>query len=92
MNRDIYQKIASLSDDKTALAILASIEEMNNKYLAIFGTRYPDLIKYRQEDESIKKLYLRMLEIIGTLKEQYKLLSNLTKLKQKLNLPEDTCI
>jgi hypothetical protein len=30
MNRDIYQKIASLSDDKTALAILATNREMNN--------------------------------------------------------------
>jgi hypothetical protein len=29
MNRDIYQKIASLSDDKTALAILATNKEMN---------------------------------------------------------------
>jgi hypothetical protein len=73
MNRDIYQKIASLSDDKTALAILATNKEMNKDiyYLVIFGNRYPDLIKYRKDNESIKNLYLRSLQSIGKLKEEY---------------------
>jgi hypothetical protein len=35
MNKDIYQKIASLSDDTTALGILAINREMN-KVLLIF--------------------------------------------------------
>jgi hypothetical protein len=71
MNRDILQKIASLSDDKTALAILATNREMNKYYPVIFGNRYPDLIQYKKENESLKKLYLRSLEVIGTLKEQF---------------------
>jgi hypothetical protein len=73
MNKDILQKIASLSEDKTALAILATNREMNKDiyYLAIFGKRYPDLIQYRKENESIKHLYLRSLEAIGILKEQF---------------------
>jgi hypothetical protein len=73
MNRDIYQKIASLSDDRTVLAILATNKEMNKDiyYMTIFGNRYPDLIKYRKENESIKHLYLRSLETIGILKEQF---------------------
>jgi hypothetical protein len=73
MNRDIYQKIAEKSDDKTALLTLSSIRQMDKDiyYGTVFGKRYPDLIKYRKENESIKHLYLRMLESIGKIKEQF---------------------
>jgi ankyrin repeat protein len=73
ISKDILQKIASVSDERTALAILASNKEMNKDiyYLAVFGKRYPDLIKYRQENEPFKKLYLRTLEIIRILKTYY---------------------
>jgi hypothetical protein len=69
--KDILQIIAENSDDKTALAILATNKEMNKYYHNIFRKRYPDLIQYRKENESLKKLYLRSLEVIGTLKEQF---------------------
>jgi hypothetical protein len=73
ISKDILQKIASLSDDGTTLAILATSKEMNKDiyYLAILGKRYPDLIQYRKDNESLKKLYLRSLEVIGILKEQF---------------------
>jgi hypothetical protein len=73
LNRDIYQKIAEQSDDKTAINILDSNKEMNKDiyYIAIFGNRYPDLIKYRKDNESIKHLYLRSLKAIGKLKEEF---------------------
>jgi ankyrin repeat protein len=73
MNKDIYQKIASLADDKTALNLLIGIKQMDKDiyYLAIFGNRYPELIQYRKENETIKQLYLRMLETIGLLKEEF---------------------
>jgi hypothetical protein len=44
---------------------------MNKYYPVIFGNRYPDLIQYRKGNESLKKLYLRSLEAIGILKEQF---------------------
>jgi ankyrin repeat protein len=71
--RNILQKIAENSDDKTALAILATNKEMNKDlyYDVIFGKRYPDLIRYRGPNLSVKKLYLGSLEIIGKLKEQF---------------------
>lgn len=80
MNKDIYQKIASLADDKTALRILASHKDLyNDKYFQIiFGERYPDLIKFKSQktsDElykvSLKDFYLKKLEEIGKLREKY---------------------
>jgi ankyrin repeat protein len=73
--KDILQKIAENADDKTALRILATNKEMNKNiyYQAVFGNRYPDLIKYREENESLKHLYLRMLETIGLVEEEFKI-------------------
>lgn len=71
---DLLQKIAEENDDVTALSILSSTKKMYNDYyfINIFGKRYPELINYRKEGESIKHLYLRMLGIIGLLREEFK--------------------
>ena len=72
-SKDVLQKIAEKSDDKTALRLLSSNKELNNDYYfrLIFGSRYPDLIEYKNEIESFRHSYLRFLKAIGQLKEQY---------------------
>jgi ankyrin repeat protein len=73
MNEYLYQKIAENSDDITALRLLSSDFSLYNDYYfhSIFGKRYPDLIKYKKEGETLKHLYLKSLKNIGLLKEKY---------------------
>ena len=64
-SKDVLQKLAENSDDITALKILSS-----DYFQRVFGKRYPDLIKYNHET-SIRKFYLKALNQIGRLKEEF---------------------
>lgn len=76
--KDVDLFIAEKLDDVSAMRFLMTIPELyTEKNIAfIFGKRYPDLIRYRKEGESLKALYLRMLLYIRLLKEEFDIIYN----------------
>lgn len=74
MNKDIYAKIASLTeDDRTILNMLSVNKKFNNPefFQLIFNNKYPQFIKYKQDNETWKEYYLKMIYYITLLDEKF---------------------
>lgn len=75
-DKDIYEYIVGLADDRTVLNMLAVNKKFNDDlyFKKILEKRYPLLlIKYKNEDETYKQFYLRMVKYIAELWEVYKI-------------------
>ena len=70
---DVYQHIASFSDDVTVLRMLSTNRKFNDPILfqRMIRNRYPLLEKYKLPDEDWKHFYLRMIQAIYSLAEDY---------------------
>ena len=76
--RDIYLKIADevVQRDEDDMIILNMLR-VNKKYYKdehfqrLMQKRYPLLIKYKRQNESWKRFYLRMIHYISLLKEEF---------------------
>jgi len=76
--KDIYLKVASFADDEDIIRMLS----VNKKYRAfddpnffinILKTRYPLLIRFKNDDETWKQFYLRMIYYLAKLREELSL-------------------
>ena len=74
-DKDIYEYIVNLADDRTVLNMLAVSRRFNDDsyFKKILETRYPLLLEFKEESESYKKFYLQMIKNIAILWEQYKI-------------------
>lgn len=70
---DPYLEITKRADDKTILKMLSVNRKYNRPefFQKIFITRYPLLIKYKNQFDSWKNYYLRTIKYISKLKEKY---------------------
>ena len=74
-NKDIYEYIVGLADDRTVLNMLAVNKKFNDDsyFRKILEKRYPTLLLSKQNNESYKHFYLRTVKDLATLWEEYKI-------------------
>ena len=75
-NKDVYEYILNLADDKTTINMIrANPKVFDNErfYEKVMRKRYPFLIEFRNENETWKALYLRMVYVLAKLEEDYKI-------------------
>ena len=75
-NKDVYEYILNLADDKTTINMIrANPKVFDNErfYEKVMRKRYPFLIEFRNENETWKALYLRMVYTLAKLEEDYKI-------------------
>ena len=73
VSKDAYMSILEKADDKTILNMLSVNKTYRNEELfeRIMRKRYPLVIKYKKQEESWKKFYIRMIYYLSVLKEKY---------------------
>ncbi len=71
---DIYLMLTSMQDDRSVVNMLSVNKKFNdpNFFHQLFSKRYPNLIKYKKEDQDWKQFYLEMVKYIYKLKEDFK--------------------
>ena len=75
-NKDIYEYISNFTDDKTVInMIFANGKVFDNEkfYEKLLRKRYPLVIEFRKEIEEWKILYLRMVDVLAKLEEDYQI-------------------
>ena len=75
-NKDVYEYILNLADDKTTINMLrANPKVFDNEifYEKVMRKRYPLLIEFRPPALSWKEFYLRMVYTLAKLEEDYKI-------------------
>ena len=75
-NKDVYEYILNLADDKTTINMIrANPKVFDNErfYEKVMRRRYPLLIEFRKENETWKEFYLRMVYTLAKLEEDYKI-------------------
>ena len=75
-NKDVYEYILNLADDKTTINMIRAnpkVFDNENFYEKVMRKRYPLLIEFRKENETWKALYLRMVYTLAKLEEDYKI-------------------
>ena len=73
MNKDIYLMLATYLDDKSVVNMLSVNKKFNDPqfFKMLFSQRYPQLIKYKTEEEDWRQFYLRMVKYIAKLWEDF---------------------
>ena len=73
LTRDAYEYILNFANDTTILNMLSVNKKFRDEKLfeQIMNRRYPDLIKYKKENETFINLYIRMIYFIAKLKEDF---------------------
>lgn len=71
--KDIYSKLTEYEDNKTVLSMLSVNKKFNDPefFKSIFSKRYPQLVKYKTDDEDWKQFYLIMIYYISKLNEDF---------------------
>ena len=73
MNKDIYLMLTTYLDDKSVVNMLSVNKKFNDPqfFKMLFSQRYPQLIKFKTEEEDWRQFYLRMVKYIATLWEDF---------------------
>ena len=73
LTRDTYEYILNFASDSTILNMLSVNKKFRdeNLFKHIMIHRYPELVKYRKENETFANLYIRMIYFIAKLKEDF---------------------
>ena len=74
-DKDIYSYIVNLADDRTVLKMLSVNKRVNDYtyFKKILEKRYPALLQLKEENETYKHLYLRMVKYLAKLWEEYEI-------------------
>jgi hypothetical protein len=74
-DKDIYEYIANLADDRTVLNMLAVNRKFNDDlyFKKILENRYPLLIRHKEENKTYKQFYLKIVKDLAELWEKYKI-------------------
>jgi len=70
---DIYEYLTNFVDDKTILNMLSVNKKFNSDifFKRILLRKYPLLLKFQTEEESMKQLFVRMIYSLNKLKERF---------------------
>ncbi len=73
LTKDMYEYLANFADDKDIVNMLSVNKKFNDPifFERIFKRKYPLLVKFKNENETWKHFYLRMIKSIAKLNEQY---------------------
>ena len=75
-NKDVYEYILNLADDKTTINMIRAnpkIFDNERFYEKVMRKRYPLLLEFRPPALSWKEFYLRMVYTLAKLEEDYKI-------------------
>ena len=74
-DKDIYEYIVNLAEDRDVINMLAVNKKFNNDsyFKKMLERRYPNLLQYKNENETYKHLYLRMVKYLAKLWEEYEI-------------------
>ena len=74
-DKDIYEYIVGLADDRDVVNMLSVNKKFNDDsyFKKILEKRYPVLLRLKEENETYKQFYLRMVKYIAELWEVYKI-------------------
>jgi len=72
ISKDIYEYLTYFVDCKTLLNLLSVNKEFSNLnyFLRIMNKKFPLLIKFKENNENLKKFYLKMMYSITKLEEK----------------------
>tara|TARA_R110001599_G_scaffold348704_1_gene576198 strand:- start:112 stop:753 length:642 start_codon:yes stop_codon:yes gene_type:complete len=73
LSKDIYEYLTNFADDRTILNMLSVNKKFNDAefFKRVFLRKYPLLLKFRKEDETLKGLFVRMTYYIAKIEEKY---------------------
>ena len=74
-DKDIYEYIVNLADDRDVINMLSVNRKFNDDsyFKKILEKRYPLLLNFKTESETYKQFYLKMVKYMALLWENYKI-------------------
>ena len=74
-DKNIYEYIVNLVEDRDVINMLAVNKKFNDDsyFKKILEKRYPTLLQLKEENETYKHLYLRMVKYLAKLWEEYEI-------------------
>ena len=74
-DKDIYEYIVGSADDRTVLNMLSVNKKFNDDsyFKKILENRYPLLLRFKKNDETYKRFYLREVKYMAKLWEEYEI-------------------
>lgn len=74
-DKDIYEYIVNLADDRDVINMLSVNRKFNDDsyFKKILEKRYPLLLRFKQKNETYKRFYLQMVKYMALLWEKYKI-------------------
>ena len=75
LTKDTYEYLLNFADDRDIINMLSVNKKFHDEefFERIMKRKYPDLIQYREENESWKSLFVKMVYYISRFKEEYKI-------------------
>ena len=75
ITKDTYEYLTNFADDRDIISMLSVNKKFSDDefFERVLKRKYPFLLKFRKENESYKKLYLRMVRYIAKLQEEFKI-------------------
>ena len=73
LTKDMYEYLLNFADDRTIINMLSVNKKFHdeNFFERIMKRKYPDLIKYREDNETWKQLFVRMVYYISLMMEKF---------------------
>ena len=70
---DVYEYLANHADDKTILNMLSVNKKFNDNifFERIMTRKYPLLIQFKNDGETLKQFYVRMVHYLSKLEEEF---------------------
>ena len=74
-DKDIYEYIVNLAEDRDVINMLSVNRKFNDDsyFKKILEKRYPLLLEFKNEHETYKQFYLRMIKYVAKLWEEFKI-------------------
>ena len=75
ITKDTYEYLTNFADDRDIISMLSVNKKFSDDtfFERVLKRKYPFLLKFRKENESFKKLYLRIVRYIAKLQEEFKI-------------------
>jgi len=73
ISKDVYEYLTNFADDGTILNMLSVDKTFSDEafFERVMRRKYPLLVEFKKEDETWKRLFLRMVKYINILKEEF---------------------
>ena len=75
ISKDIYEYLTNFADDRTILNMLSVNKKFNDEefFKRVLLRKYPLLLEFQQENETLKGLFVRMTYYIAKLEEKFEI-------------------